>query len=153
STVGATSVANTQSSGDDVQVATDVAPTDRTLLTLRQRYNDAIHSLSADAIKLLRHWPERLKSITDEITEYEVRGKKIRVENYREELSHQLPPKTAAPTYKSWGDLLTFLQKEHLPGHYPYTGGVYPYRRSGEDPIRMFAGEGTPERANRRFHY
>ncbi|MGY0798899.1 methylmalonyl-CoA mutase family protein [Lysobacter sp. A286] len=126
---------------------------DRTLLTLRQRYNDAIHSLSADSRKLLRHWPERLKSITDEITEYEVRGKKIRVENYRESLSHQLIPKIAAPTYKSWGELLTFLQKENLPGHYPYTGGVYPYRRTGEDPIRMFAGEGTPERTNRRFHY
>ncbi|MGY0556565.1 methylmalonyl-CoA mutase family protein [Lysobacter sp. A421] len=130
----------------------DGAP-DRTLLTLRQRYNDAIHSLSADSRKLLRHWPERLKSITDEITEYEVRGKKIRVENYRESLSHQLIPKIAAPTYKSWGELLTFLQKENLPGAYPYTGGVYPYRRTGEDPIRMFAGEGTPERTNRRFHY
>ncbi|MGY0619200.1 methylmalonyl-CoA mutase family protein [Lysobacter sp. A378] len=126
---------------------------DRTLLTLRQRYNDAIHSLSTDSRKLLRHWPERLKSITDEITEYEVRGKKIRVENYRESLSHQLIPKIAAPTYKSWGELLTFLQKENLPGAYPYTGGVYPYRRTGEDPIRMFAGEGTPERTNRRFHY
>ncbi len=134
-------------------VADDAQAPDRTLLTLRQRYNDAIQSLTADAVKLLRQWPERLKSITDEITEYEVRGKKIRVENYRESLSHQLVPKIAAPTYKSWGELLTFLQKENLPGHYPYTGGVYPYRRTGEDPIRMFAGEGTPERTNRRFHY
>src|SRR5690606_10790583 len=81
SNVAPTSAATAQTSGNHVQVATHVAPTDRTLLTLRQRYNDAIHSLSADAIKLLRHWPERLKSITDEITEYEVRGKKIRVEN------------------------------------------------------------------------
>ncbi|RNF86471.1 methylmalonyl-CoA mutase family protein [Montanilutibacter psychrotolerans] len=128
-------------------------PIDRTLVTLRQRYNDAIQSLSSDALRLLREWPARLKSITDEITEYEVRGKKIRVENYRESLSHQLIPKIAAPTYKSWGELLVFLQKENLPGYYPYTGGVYPYRRTGEDPIRMFAGEGTPERTNRRFHY
>ncbi len=126
---------------------------DRTLLTLRQRYNDAVQSLSSDALKLLRAWPARLKSITDDITEYEVRGKAIRVENYRESLSHQKIPKIAAPTYKSWGELLVFLQKENLPGSYPYTGGVYPYRRTGEDPIRMFAGEGTPERTNRRFHY
>jgi methylmalonyl-CoA mutase len=126
---------------------------DRSLITLRQRYNDAIQSLSSDAQKLLREWPQRLKSIVDEITEYEVRGKMIRVENYRESLSHQKIPKIAAPTYKSWGELLTFLQKENLPGYYPYTGGVYPYRRTGEDPIRMFAGEGTPERTNRRFHY
>ncbi|RDZ28138.1 methylmalonyl-CoA mutase family protein [Lysobacter silvisoli] len=126
---------------------------DRSLKTLRQRYNDAVQSLSSEALKLLREWPARLKSITDEVNEYKVRDKTIRVENYRESLSHQKIPKIAAPTYKSWGELLTFLQKENLPGYYPYTGGVYPYRRTGEDPIRMFAGEGTPERTNRRFHY
>ena len=127
--------------------------TDRSLLALRTRYNDALQALSGDSLRLLREWPVRLKSITDEVTEYEVRGKSIRVENYRESLSHQKVPKIAAPTYKSWGELLVFLQKENLPGSYPYTGGVYPYRRTGEDPIRMFAGEGTPERTNRRFHY
>jgi len=129
------------------------APTDRTLLTLRQRYNDAVQSLSSEALRQLREWPQRLKSITDEATEYQVRNKTIRVDNYRQSLSHQPVPKIAAPTYKSWGELLTFLGKENLPGSYPYTGGVYPYRRTGEDPIRMFAGEGTPERTNRRFHY
>lgn len=126
---------------------------DATLLLLRQRYNDALQSLSSESLKLLREWPQRLKSITDPVTEYAVRGKPIRVENYRESLSHQSIPKIAAPRYKSWGELLTFLGKENLPGSYPYTGGVYPYRRTGEDPIRMFAGEGTPERTNRRFHY
>ncbi|MCG8276384.1 methylmalonyl-CoA mutase family protein [Stenotrophomonas sp. NLF4-10] len=126
---------------------------DRSLLTLRQRYNDAVQSLDSEALRLLREWPARLKSIIDEVNEYQVRGKAIRVENYRESLSHQQIPKIAAPTYRSWGELLVFLQKENLPGAYPYTGGVYPYRRSGEDPIRMFAGEGTPERTNRRFHY
>jgi methylmalonyl-CoA mutase len=126
---------------------------DKTLLTLRQRYNDAVQSLDSEALKLLREWPARLKSIVDDVNEYQVRDKTIRVENYRESLSHQQIPKIAAPTYKSWGELLTFLQKENLPGDYPYTGGVYPYRRTGEDPIRMFAGEGTPERTNRRFHY
>ncbi|GAB2612547.1 methylmalonyl-CoA mutase family protein [Novilysobacter erysipheiresistens] len=162
SAVGAASAANAQNVGDDVQVAAEAAPTgkghsafpvDRTLLTLRQRYNDAIQSLDSEALKLLRHWPARLKSITDDVNEYQVRDKTIRVDNYRESLSHQQIPKIAAPTYKSWGELLTFLQKENLPGAYPYTGGVYPYRRTGEDPIRMFAGEGTPERTNRRFHY
>src|SRR6478672_346183 len=126
---------------------------DRSLLTLRQRYNDAVQSLGNDSLKLLREWPARLKSITDEVTEYQVRDKTIRVDNYRTSLSHQPIPKIAAPTYKGWGELLTFLGKENLPGSYPYTGGVYPYRRTGEDPIRMFAGEGTPERTNRRFHY
>ncbi|WP_297830826.1 methylmalonyl-CoA mutase family protein [Thermomonas sp.] len=126
---------------------------DRSLKTLRQRYNDAIQSLDSEALRLLREWPARLKSIVEPVNEYQVRDKTIRVENYRESLSHQQIPKIAAPTYKSWGELLVFLQKENLPGAYPYTGGVYPYRRTGEDPIRMFAGEGTPERTNRRFHY
>ena len=126
---------------------------DRSLLTLRQRYNDAIQSLTSENLRLLRDWPQRLRSITDDVNEYTVRDKTIRVENYRQSLSHQKVPKIAAPTYKSWGELLTFLAKENLPGSYPYTGGVYPYRRTGEDPIRMFAGEGTPERTNRRFHY
>ncbi|MCI2245427.1 methylmalonyl-CoA mutase family protein [Xanthomonas sp. PPL568] len=129
------------------------AAVDASLLLLRQRYNDALQSLSSESLKLLREWPQRLKSITDPVTEYAVRGKSIRVENYRQSLSHQSIPKIAAPRYKSWGELLTFLGKENLPGSYPYTGGVYPYRRTGEDPIRMFAGEGTPERTNRRFHY
>jgi len=126
---------------------------DRSLLVLRQRYQDALKSLTTDAISLLREWPQRLKSITDEHYVYEVRGKAVEGNNYVESLSHQKVPKIAAPTYKSWGELLTFLMKENLPGAYPYTGGVYPYRRTGEDPTRMFAGEGTPERTNRRFHY
>ena len=129
------------------------AAIDNSLRTLRQRYNDAVSSLDSEALSLLRAWPARLKAVTDEINEYQVRGKTIRVENYRNSLSHQKIPRIAAPKYRSWGELLTFLQKENLPGAYPYTGGVYPYRRSGEDPIRMFAGEGTPERTNRRFHY
>ncbi|HVT32322.1 MAG TPA: methylmalonyl-CoA mutase family protein, partial [Rhodanobacteraceae bacterium] len=126
---------------------------DRSVLVLRQRYQDALKSLTTESISLLREWPQRLKSITDEHYVYEVRGKPVEGNNYVESLSHQMVPKIAAPTYKSWGELLTFLCKENLPGAYPYTGGVYPYRRTGEDPTRMFAGEGTPERTNRRFHY
>ncbi|RAP56468.1 methylmalonyl-CoA mutase family protein [Oleiagrimonas sp. MCCC 1A03011] len=126
---------------------------DRSLLVLRQRYNEALKDLSSEAVDLLRAWPERYKSVTEDVTEYKVRDKTIRVENYKESLSHQKIPKVAPPTYRDWGDTLKFLMRENLPGSYPYTGGVYPYRRTGEDPIRMFAGEGTPERTNRRFHY
>jgi methylmalonyl-CoA mutase len=126
---------------------------DRTLVTLRQRYNEALKDLDNDAIQLLREWPGRRKAVTDEINEYKVRDKTIKVENYKQSLSHQQIPKIAPPKYRDWGDTLRFLMRENLPGGYPYTGGVYPYRRAGEDPIRMFAGEGTPERTNRRFHY
>lgn len=126
---------------------------DRTLLLLRQRYNAALKELTHESIHLLRDWPKLRESVTTDVNEYKVRDKTIRVENYRVSLSHQKIPKVAPPKTESWGDQLMFLGKENLPGHYPYTGGVYPYRRSGEDPTRMFAGEGTPERTNRRFHY
>ena len=126
---------------------------ERAIRVLRQRYNDAVRALSSESIQLLQDWPARLKSIVDPTTEYKVRDKTIRVENYRESLSHQQIPKIAAPTFNDWASLLRFLCKENLPGAYPYTGGVFPYRRTGEDPTRMFAGEGTPERTNRRFHY
>jgi len=102
---------------------------------------------------LLSEWPERKAGVRSEKFSYTVRGKEITGNNYRESLSHQQIPKIAAPDYRDWGELLLFLAKENLPGGYPYTGGVYPYRRHGEDPTRMFAGEGTPERTNRRFHY
>ena len=76
---------------------------------------------------------------------YTVRGREVTGANYRESLSHQKIPKIALPDFRDWGEILSFLMKENLPGGYPYTGGVYPYRRHGEDPTRMFAGEGTPE--------
>jgi methylmalonyl-CoA mutase len=126
---------------------------DPTLVTLRQRYQDAVDALSTEAIDLLRGWSQRLRAITEPEYEYEVRGELVTGSNYVESLSHQQIPKIAAPTYLSWGDQLRFLMRENLPGAYPYTAGVYPYRRTGEDPTRMFAGEGTPERTNRRFHY
>ncbi|TAN03988.1 MAG: methylmalonyl-CoA mutase, partial [Rhodanobacteraceae bacterium] len=126
---------------------------DRSLLTLRQRYNEAVKELTAEAIQLLRDWPSRRESVQAEFNEYTVRGKAIKVQNYRETLSHQKVPKIAPPVTRDWGEQLKYLMLENLPGAYPYTGGVYPYRRSGEDPTRMFAGEGTPERTNRRFHY
>ncbi|MGN6482397.1 methylmalonyl-CoA mutase family protein [Luteibacter sp.] len=126
---------------------------DRSLAVLRQRYNTAVRELSSEAINLLREWPVRFASVTAEYNEYTVRDKVIRVENYRESLSHQKIPKVSPPKTKGWGEQLSFLMRENLPGYYPYTGGVFPYRRAGEDPTRMFAGEGTPERTNRRFHY
>ena len=127
--------------------------TDKTLTTLRQRYNAALSDLGPEALSLLAEWPGRLEGITAEKYSYKVRDRMIEGDNYRESLSHQLIPKIAPPRFDGWGDLLRFLMKENLPGSYPYTGGVYPYRRAGEDPTRMFAGEGMPERTNRRFHY
>jgi len=125
---------------------------DRSLLLLRQRYDSAIGELNEDAVQLLRGWPERKKGLRTEQHAYEVRGREITGSNYRESLSRLQIPKIGMPRDADWGELLSFLMRENLPGYYPYTAGVFPYRRAGEDPIRMFAGEGTPERTNRRFH-
>jgi len=138
---------------DHDAVSPKASGVDRSMLTLRQRYNEAVRELSSEAVSLLREWPARHASVTAEFNEYQVREKVIRVENYRTSLSHQKIPKVSPPKSKDWGELLSFLMRENLPGGYPYTGGVFPYRRAGEDPTRMFAGEGTPERTNRRFHY
>ena len=126
---------------------------DRSLTVLRQRYSEALLDLSAESLLLLRQWPARKAGVKSDRYSYTVRGREVTGNNYSESLSHQRIPKIAAPEFSDWGELLMFLSKENLPGAYPYTGGVYPYRRLGEDPTRMFAGEGTPERTNRRFHY
>jgi len=126
---------------------------DRSLTVLRQRYQEAVSDLTTESIRLLQEWPSRKAAVKSAKFSYTVRGREITGDNYLLSLSHQKIPKIAAPDFTDWGELLTFLTKENLPGAYPYTGGVYPYRRHGEDPTRMFAGEGTPERTNRRFHY
>ena len=123
------------------------------LAALRAAYNASLDELGAEAVEALRDLPERLDAITSETYAYDVRGREVTGDNYRETLSGLRVPKIAAPRFSGWGDRIRFLQAENLPGAYPYTAGVYPYRRAGEDPIRMFAGEGTPEQTNRRFHY
>ncbi len=141
-----------QGTGKQAQADTGDADAD-TLRLLRQRYNVAILELSKDALALLRQWPARKKGIRTDNYSYQVRGKEVTGSNFKESLSRQQIPKIGMPRDTDWGELLSFLMRENLPGSYPYTAGVFPYRRTGEDPTRMFAGEGTPERTNRRFHY
>jgi methylmalonyl-CoA mutase len=129
------------------------AESDAALIRLRGAYNDALEAVGNDGVAALRNWPAVARSATDAQYAYTVRGREIRGDNYVGTLSHNQVPRLAVPTYRDWGEQLTFLLKENLPGHYPYTAGVYPYRREEEDPTRMFAGEGGPERTNRRFHY
>ena len=126
---------------------------DHTLFALRQRYQEALAGMADESIRLLQAWPDRKRGIEQAHFSYPIRGKEVTGNNYVESLSHLMVPKVAAPQYQDWGELLVFLLAENLPGSYPYTAGVFPYRRSGEDPTRMFAGEGTPERTNRRFHF
>ncbi len=101
----------------------------------------------------ISHWPALKEAYASDEHTYEVRGKKIVVKNFTTSLSNQPIPKIALPKYSDWGDVLRWLRQENVPGSFPYTSGVYPFKREGEDPTRMFAGEGGPERTNRRFHY
>jgi methylmalonyl-CoA mutase len=120
---------------------------------LRAAYNRALEEVGAESLSALAAWPARERAVTAPEYSYQVRGREVRGANYTESLSHSQVPKIVAPKANGWGETLRFLQSENLPGAYPYTGGVYPYRREEEDPTRMFAGEGAPERTNRRFHY
>ncbi len=103
--------------------------------------------------KILEGWEKEVKQYTDEYFVYNVRGKDIKVKTHTESLSHTLISKIAVPRYRAWGEILHWVLQENFPGKFPYTAGVYPFKRSEEDPTRMFAGEGGPERTNKRFHY
>ena len=98
-------------------------------------------------------WEGLKASYKKEFFEYDVRGKIIKQPLYSESLSHTKIPKIAVPRYSDWGDILQWSLQENFPGYFPYTAGVFPLKRAEEDPTRMFAGEGGPERTNRRFHY
>ncbi|HRH12563.1 MAG TPA: methylmalonyl-CoA mutase family protein, partial [Bacteroidia bacterium] len=89
----------------------------------------------------------------DEFYIFKVRDKEIKIKTHYESLSHSQVPKVAVPAYKGWNDILKWSLRENFPGEFPYTSGIYPFKREGEDPTRMFAGEGGPERTNKRFHY
>ena len=122
-------------------------------LALRERYESLIEALNPEARALLNSTPELRRSYTDPQFAYTVRGKEIRVDNYTETLSGTAIPKVALPQTNDWAELLRWRWRENVPGQFPFTTGVFPYKRTGEDPTRMFAGEGGPERTNRRFHY
>jgi methylmalonyl-CoA mutase len=126
---------------------------DATRRELRAGYNRALEEIGSEGAAELKAWPARERSATDATYTYKVRERVLKGENYTESLARSAVPKLAVPRLKDWGELLHFLLNENLPGSFPYTGGVYPYRREEEDPTRMFAGEGGPERTNRRFHY
>jgi isobutyryl-CoA mutase len=141
----------------DPELPAPLAPAPQTgdgaLATVRGAYNRALEEIGAESLAALASWPERERGVTAAEFSYQVRGREVRGTNYTESLSHSQVPKIAVPKANGWGETLKFLQAENLPGAFPYTGGVYPFRREEEDPTRMFAGEGAPERTNRRFHY
>ncbi|WP_127024448.1 methylmalonyl-CoA mutase family protein [Flagellimonas beolgyonensis] len=101
----------------------------------------------------LLKWNEKVNQYKSEMFVFKVRDREVKIKTHTESLSHSQIPKVVLPKYKAWGDILQWILQENVPGEFPYTAGIYPFKREGEDPTRMFAGEGGPERTNRRFHY
>jgi methylmalonyl-CoA mutase len=102
---------------------------------------------------ILQKWSDKKATYTNPTFEFKVRDKILKLDTHTESLSHLQIPKIALPKYKGWGDILRWSLQENVPGEFPYTAGLFPFKREGEDPTRMFAGEGGPERTNKRFHY
>ncbi len=102
---------------------------------------------------LLLGWPALKARYQSPVFTYTVRGRKVEVPTHTESLSHLSIPRVVLPRTRSWGEILRWSLQENVPGSFPFTAGLYPFKREGEDPTRMFAGEGGPERTNRRFHY
>jgi len=120
---------------------------------LQEQYDQLWKHLDADNIDILQHWEAKKASYKEKIFKFQVRNKTIEIPTHTKSLSQQYIPKVALPKYHDWGDILRWSLQENVPGEFPYTAGVYPFKRKGEDPTRMFAGEGGPERTNKRFHY
>ncbi len=103
--------------------------------------------------EVITTWDVKVNKYKSPVYSFMVRDKEIKIQTHSESLSHLQIPKVALPKYEAWGDILRWVLQENVPGEFPFTSGLYPFKREGEDPTRMFAGEGGPERTNRRFHY
>lgn len=126
---------------------------DRLIKGLEETYKQVELDFDGKNKKVIEQWPEKAQSYKNEYFIFKVRDKEIKIKTHYESLSHTMVPKVSTPRYQAWGDLLKWNLQENVPGEFPYTAGVFPFKREGEDPTRMFAGEGGPERTNRRFHY
>ena len=120
---------------------------------LLAQFNKSLKDLDPYNWEVITGWDAKVNKYKQPIYEFQVRDKVIKIETHTESLSHKMIPKVALPKYSAWGDILNWCLQENVPGEFPYTAGLYPFKRTGEDPTRMFAGEGGPERTNKRFHY
>ncbi len=131
----------------------DVEDKDRLIKDLQASFERLKLELDPKNLELIKNWKEKKARYSNDVYSFKVRDKEIKINTYTESLSHTKIPKVALPKFEAWGDLLKWHLQENVPGEFPYTAGLFPFKRTGEDPTRMFAGEGGPERTNRRFHY
>ncbi len=139
---------------DEDEIVNQIKADDKEFIDLLiAQFNKTLKDLDPYNWEIIHSWAEKVNKYKQPIYEFQVRDKVIKIETHTESLSHKMIPKVALPKYSAWGDILKWCLQENVPGEFPYTAGLYPFKRTGEDPTRMFAGEGGPERTNKRFHY
>ncbi|MDN3706122.1 methylmalonyl-CoA mutase family protein [Myroides ceti] len=134
-------------------IVTNDAATKDFLSLLVKEFDKVKMNLDPYNWEVILTWDEKVNKYKNPVYSFKVRDKEIKIATHTESLSHLQIPKIALPKYEAWGDILRWVLQENVPGEFPFTSGLYPFKREGEDPTRMFAGEGGPERTNRRFHY
>ena len=132
---------------------TKIDDKDRLIKELQEVYQKLALDLDPKNLQLLQGWEGKKRHYQDEYYVFRVRDKELKIKTHTESLSHTQIPKVAVPKFEAWGEILLWALSENFPGEFPYAAGIYPFKREGEDPTRMFAGEGGPERTNKRFHY
>jgi isobutyryl-CoA mutase len=120
---------------------------------LLQQFDKVKMDMDAYNWEVILTWTDKVAKYKNPVYSFKVRDKEIKIQTHTESLSHSQIPKIALPKYQAWGDILKWNLQENVPGEFPFASGLYPFKREGEDPSRMFAGEGGPERTNKRFHY
>ena len=139
---------------DTALFSLELSSEDETFLSLLIAQFDKV-KLNFDPLnwEIILNWKTKVQNYKNPVYTFKVRDKEIHIDTHSASLSHTQIPKVALPKYEAWGDLLRWNLQENVPGAFPFASGLYPFKRTGEDPTRMFAGEGGPERTNRRFHY
>jgi len=133
--------------------ASEMEDKDRLIKGVQEAFETEKLNLDPKNWLLIEQWEDKRQLYRNPEFSFKVRDKELKLKTHSESLSHLQIPKVVTPNYKGWGDILKWILQENVPGEFPYTSGLFPFKREGEDPTRMFAGEGGPERTNKRFHY
>ena len=142
-----------EKAGLSVQIDRIVAEDKVFINLLLQQFEKVKMDLNAYNWETILSWNDKIEKYKSPFYTFKVRDKEIKIATHTTSLSQSQIPKVALPKYEAWGDILRWNLQENVPGEFPFTAGLYPFKREGEDPSRMFAGEGGPERTNKRFHY
>src|SRR5690554_3258243 len=134
-----------------LEVSSKILKDSNQVSDLEEIKKEKLELLSKENKALILNWEHKKNKYSEAIYSFKVRDKEIKIQTHTESLSHSQIPKVCLPNYQAWGDILRWNLQENVPGEFPFASGLYPFKREGEDPTRMFAGEGGPERTNRRF--